>query len=81
MDFQARAKLADAAVWGALASQVGTLTEAKDIEAVMAGATAALTRLVWATTADPTVNQTVEVIREMTCRAVVEVQKQAEALT
>lgn len=77
MDFQARAKLADAAVWGALTSQAGTLTDAKDIEAVIAGATAALTRLVWASTDQPNVTQTVEVIRELTCRAVVEVQKKA----
>jgi hypothetical protein len=80
MEFQTRAKLADAAVWAALTNQIGTLTEAADIEAVMSGAMAALTRLVWHTTADPTVTQTVEAIRAMACGSAVEVQAAAEAL-
>jgi hypothetical protein len=80
MDFQTRAKLADAAVWSALTNQIGTLTEAKDVEAVLSGATAALARLVWNVTDEPTVSQTVEVIREMTCGAAMQAQAEAEAI-
>jgi hypothetical protein len=80
MDFQTRAKLADAAVWAVLRNQIGTLTEPADVEAVMSGAVAALTRLVWNVTEAPTVTQTVEVIREMACGSAVAVQAEAEAI-
>lgn len=80
MDFQTRAKLADAAVWAALTAQMGDLTEAADVEAVMSGATAALSRLVWHTTSEPSVTQTVEAIRKMACGTTIAVQAEAEAI-
>ena len=48
MDFQTRAKLADSAVWAALLNQIGTLTDPADLEAVLVGATTALTRAFYA---------------------------------
>lgn len=80
MDFQTRARLADAALWPVMTAQLGKLDDPKDIEAVISGAVIALTRLVWHTTADPSVTQTVELIREMSCASAIAVQTEAEAL-
>lgn len=78
MDFQQRARLADAAVWAVLRNQTDGLTEAKDVEAALSGAVAALTRMVWARATEGSVTQTVEVIREMACGAAVELAKALE---
>lgn len=63
MDFQTRAKLADADVWAAIKGQLGTLTDPDDIEAVISGTLAALFRLVHRVQVDPDPAVTVEVIR------------------
>jgi len=63
MDFQTRAKLADADVWAAIVGQLGTLTEADDIEADVSGTLAAVFRLVHRVQIDPDPAVTVEVIR------------------
>lgn len=65
MDFQTRAKLADADIWAAITAQVGTLADTDDIEAVIAGAVTALFRLVHRVQVDPDPAVTVEVIRAM----------------
>lgn len=63
MNFQTRAKLADADVWAAITAQVGTLTDPDDIEAVISGTMAAVYRLVHRAQVDPTPAVTVELIR------------------
>lgn len=65
MDFQTRAKMADADVWAAITAQLGTLTEPNDVEAVIAGTLAAVFRLVHRVQVDPDPAVTVEVIRQM----------------
>lgn len=76
--FQARALGADSAVWRMLRQQVENLTEAKDIEAVIVGATNALVRLVYFTADKPDITTVVELIREMSCTAAVECEKMKE---
>jgi hypothetical protein len=63
MNFQTRAKLADADVWAAIVAQVGTLTDPDDIEAVISGTMAAVYRLIHRTQVDPDPALTVELIR------------------
>jgi hypothetical protein len=63
MDFQTRAKLADADVWAAITAQVGSLTDPDDIEAVISGTMAAVYRLIHRTQVDPDPAVTVELIR------------------
>lgn len=63
MDFQTRAKLADADVWAAITAQVGSLTDPNDVEAVISGTLAAVFRLVHRAQIDPDPTVTVEVIR------------------
>ena len=65
MDFQTRAKLADADVWAAIVGQLGTLTNPDDVEAVISGTLAALFRLVHRVQVDPDPAVTVEAIRAM----------------
>lgn len=65
MDFQTRAKLADADVWGAIRGQLATLTDPNDVEAVIAGTLAAVFRLVHRVQIEPDPAVTVEVIRQM----------------
>lgn len=65
MDFQTRARLADADVWAVLLQQVGTLTEPNDIEGVISGVMSAVVRLVHRTQAEPDAATTVTIIREM----------------
>lgn len=78
MEFQQRARLADAAVWAALRAQTDGLTKPEDVEAALSGAVAALTRMVWARATEGSVTQTVEVIREMSCAAALELAKASE---
>lgn len=75
MDFQTRARLADAEVWAVLRSQTDGLTKPEEVEAALSGAVAALTRMVWARATEGSVTQTVEVIRAMACGAAVELAK------
>jgi len=63
MNFQTRAKLADADVWAAIVAQVGSLTDPDDIEAVISGTMAAVYRLIHRTQVDPDPALTVELIR------------------
>jgi hypothetical protein len=63
MNFQTRAKLADADVWAAITAQVGTLTDPHDIEAVISGTMAAVYRLIHRVQIDPDPAVTVELIR------------------
>jgi hypothetical protein len=63
MNFQTRAKLADADVWAVIVAQVGTLTDPDDIEAVISGTMAAVYRLIHRTQVDPDPALTVELIR------------------
>ncbi len=63
MDFQTRAKLADADVWAAITAQLGTLANPDDVEAVISGTLAAVFRLVHRVQVDPDPAVTVEVIR------------------
>jgi hypothetical protein len=63
MNFQTRAKLADADVWAAITAQVGTLTDPDDIEAVISGTMAAVYRLIHRAQVDPDPAVTVELIR------------------
>lgn len=65
MNFQTRAKLADAEVWAAIVSQVGTLTDPDDIEAVISGTMAAVYRLIHRTQVDPDPALTVELIKSV----------------
>ncbi len=68
MDFQTRAKLADADVWAAITAQLGTLTDPNDVEAVISGTMAAVFRLVHRVQVDPSPAVTVEVIRAMAAK-------------
>ena len=68
MNFQARAKLADADVWAAIVAQVGTLTDPDDIEAVISGTMAAVYRLIHRTQTDPDPAVTVELIRSVAAK-------------
>jgi len=65
MNFQTRAKLADADVWAAIVAQVGTLTDPADIEAVISGTMAAVYRLIHRTQVDPDPALTVELIKSV----------------
>lgn len=76
MDFQTRAKLADADVWAAIVGQLGTLTDPNDVEAVISGTLAAVFRLVHRVQVDPDPAVTVEVIRAGAAEIA---KKQAEA--
>jgi|GEM_PF-3770796 len=79
MTFETRAQLADAAVWSVLTDHARNLTDPNDIQAVVAGAVTAVTRLVFHTMAEPGVTETVEAIREMSCVAAVAISKAAKA--
>jgi hypothetical protein len=68
MDFQTRAKLADADVWAAITAQVGSLTDPDDIEAVVSGTMAAVYRLVHRAQVDPNPEVTVELIRAVAAK-------------
>jgi hypothetical protein len=68
MNFQTRAKLADADVWAAIVAQVGTLTDPDDIEAVISGTMAAIYRLIHRTQVDPDPAVTVELIRAVAAK-------------
>lgn len=63
--FQSRAAGVDAAVWAVLVQQIGTLKEAKDVEAVISGAMAAVTRLTHQMQREPDAERTVETLRLM----------------
>lgn len=78
-DFEGRAAGADAAVWAVLTQLAGNLAQPADIEAVLAGATTSLARLVYHTMQDRGVTQTVEAVREMTCVAATAIHKEALA--
>jgi hypothetical protein len=68
MNFQTRAKLADADVWAAITAQVGTLTDPDDIEAVISGTMAAVYRLIHRAQVDPDPAVTVELIRAVAAK-------------
>lgn len=68
MDFQTRAKLADADVWAAITAQVGSLTDPDEIESVVSGTMAAVYRLVHRVQVDPDPAITVEVIRAVAAK-------------
>ena len=68
MDFQTRAKLADADVWASIKGQIGTLTDPDDIEAVISGTMAAVYRLVHRVQVDPDPAVTVAVIRAVAAK-------------
>jgi hypothetical protein len=74
ISFQTRAQLADSDVWNVIVRQIGTLQEPKDIEAVLVGATTALTRAFYSVTDKPEPGKTVTVISCI-------VKEAAEALT
>jgi len=68
MNFQTRAKLADADVWAAIVAQIGTLTDPDEIDAVISGTIAAVYRLIHRTQVDPDPAVTVEVIRAVAAK-------------